>query len=551
MQSHLTLGEANPLWQKSLRARLRLKHIISWGVVTLTLTAFVSLIIYTTMTEQEMAPKDVAAKAVLPGIIVIQAILLMMLGTGSVAAGVARERDEGLLDYQRMTPMSPTAKILGYLFGLPVREYALFAMTLPFVAAAVWIGNFNLLTLGHFYAVFFTSVLVYHMTALVAGMVAPKPRSATLLSLGLVVALYFVLPNLSRLGITFFEFLTIRPTFFGLVQQEMPPEFRPTAEASGIDSFRDVPFFAGVMHPTIYTLLVQGFVVVTMFMIVHRKWRDASSHLMSKLGGVTVFAGVAFFLLASVWALVVQDDAYWEVFRAFEGDSDREQRAPESLEILMIISAMILGGAYLLVIATITPSRDRTIEGWRRARKLGHTRFGVNADAASSLPAALIMIALALGSGFAILRAADAGGDYFSTGPSAQSMIVVAALCVGVALFVQGLRERFSLRVFMVTLFLLWMVPFFVMSVMYAAFEAFVPGSYVALPCPPVSIGYALAQMMHTTTPLPGADPDFLPEDLIDDMPAIVATGAAGYLAAAVAIQGFRHAHRAALRRAT
>ena len=39
-------------------------------------------------------------------------------------------------------------------------------------------------------------------------------------------------------------------------------------------------------------LLVQGFVIVTMFTLVHRKWRDASCHLMSKVGGVTVFAGV-------------------------------------------------------------------------------------------------------------------------------------------------------------------------------------------------------------------------------------------------------------------
>ena len=63
-------------------------------------------------------------------------IILMGLGTGQVASGLARERLEQLVDYQRMTPMTPTAKILGYLFGLPIREYFLFALTLPFLAFA-------------------------------------------------------------------------------------------------------------------------------------------------------------------------------------------------------------------------------------------------------------------------------------------------------------------------------------------------------------------------------------------------------------------------------
>jgi len=163
------LLSVNPIWQKSLRSRLRVRHMLSWGVVTLTITAFVFLITYTTMTEQEMASGQDAAKATIPGVIVIQGILLMAFGSGAVSSGIATERDKGLVDYQRMTPMSPTAKILGYMFGLPAREYFLFALPLPFVAIAVAISDFSLLALGHFYLVFFTSVWVYHMTALVAG----------------------------------------------------------------------------------------------------------------------------------------------------------------------------------------------------------------------------------------------------------------------------------------------------------------------------------------------------------------------------------------------
>ena len=47
------------------------------------------------------------------------------------------ERDEGVIDYQRLIPMSPLSKVLGYLFGLPVREYVMFLATLPFTGWAL------------------------------------------------------------------------------------------------------------------------------------------------------------------------------------------------------------------------------------------------------------------------------------------------------------------------------------------------------------------------------------------------------------------------------
>ena len=49
-------------------------------------------------------------------------LIMTVLGTGAVTGGIARERAGALVDYQRLTPMPPAAKIRGYLFGLPVRE---------------------------------------------------------------------------------------------------------------------------------------------------------------------------------------------------------------------------------------------------------------------------------------------------------------------------------------------------------------------------------------------------------------------------------------------
>jgi len=535
--------EINPLWRKGLRQRCRLKHLLTWGIIWITLATFVFMMTYMTLIEQTQATKADAAKAALPGILIIQAIIVMIFGTGAVANGVSQERDEGLLDYVRMTPMSPTAKVIGYLFGLPAREYVLFALTMPLVLLIVFISGFSLLTLGHFYLVFFTSVLVYHMTALVVGTVAPRPRLASMTSMGIVVVLYFALPNLSRIGITFFEFLTIRPTFFGLIQQELPMALRARAEASGIDTFRPVPFFGGSIEPTAYTLLVQGFLITVMFSIVHRKWRDQANHLFSKLGALLVFAGVLLFSVASIWAVVEQDEPYHRLFEPF---STREavERIPETFFALLMVCLMIVGVAYVFLVCCITPSRATTLAGVRRASKLGHRRIALGADAASSLPASLIMLALMLAAGTGMMLLALREGDYFVAGPSAMAVLPLVALVLMIGLFVQGVAESTSLRVFGVFAFLFWMIPCFTMIILFAAFQRFEAGFYVGQPFPPVSLGFALAWMLETTTPPTGLTESyrFLPTDssVVYDPASIVWTGTALYTAAAVIVQGLR-----------
>lgn len=537
----------NPLLLKGLRSRVRLKHLLSWGIVTVTITAFVALLTYMTMTEQELASREDAAMAVIPGIIVIQAIVLMMFGTGAVAAGVSSEREDGLLDYVRMTPMSPTSKIIGYLFGLPAREYILFALTLPFLVVAVIISGFSVLTLLHFYAVFFTSVWIYHLTGMVAGVVSKKPRLASMMSMGLVAVLYFALPNLSRVGITFFEFLTIRPVFIGLLEQEMPERMRSRAEATGIDSFRDVPLYWGMVHPTLYTLLVQGFMLAVMFSVVHRRWRDQAAHVFSKVGGLLAFVGVLAFLLGSVSAIVVNDEAYEQIFGAF-GGAIGDGRSPESIELLLILSLMIVGGTYLLLISCVTPSRHTAVEGRRRAIKLGRSSVGLNADGASSLPLAIVMTLITLGAGGFIMWLVGREQQYYLEGPSAASVAVLVVSIVGIALFIQGARERTGHLVFGIAMFLIWMIPFFAMTIMMSAFDAYVPGCFVGLPCPPLLLGLSIGQMLETTTPFAGSSPDYLPGPIVDSAGLITLTGAVGYAVAAAVVQVARNAHWRSIR---
>jgi hypothetical protein len=141
----------------------------------------------------------------------------MFLGTGRVASITAEERESGLLDYQRMTPMNPLSKIVGYIFGIPAREYYMFLFTLPFLAHAILVGKLPWGNIIQLYSVFFCSVILYHLTAHAVGLVVPKPRAASWVSRIVVLGLYVVLPGLGQAGISFLSFLTILPTYFGKI----------------------------------------------------------------------------------------------------------------------------------------------------------------------------------------------------------------------------------------------------------------------------------------------------------------------------------------------
>lgn len=511
LSPHAPQDFINPLWTKGIRARLRLKHIVSMSLLTVTITSFVSLIIYLNVTERSDLDSATAAKFVLPGLIVIQSVILMILGTNAVASGVSLERDQRLLDYQRMTPMSPTSKVLGYMFGLPAREYFMFALTLPFMAIAIAVSGLSLLTVLHFYAVFFTSVWVYHMTGLVAGMVAPKARMASMMSMGLVCLLYFVLPNLSRLGITYFEFLTIRPTFFGLIMQELPEQMTRTGPASQIDTFRDVPFFSRMLHPTVYTIMVQGFLLATMFTVVHRRWRDPACHILSKAQALLVYAGVTMFLAASIWPMVADEQIGMDTLRSMDGGMPESQ----FLRILLTMFLMISIVAYYFLIMAVSPSRDKAREAMRRTHKLGHKRIHPDADGATSFFLSLGMVSLTVFAAGSLIWLAVRTGRFFEHAPEIGTWLPMALLLFVTAMFVQSARERLSLRAYLLVGFVLWVIPIFATMILFSAEQAWVVGTYVSLPSPPASLSVALANMFHSTPLSGGETGEFLPPDVI------------------------------------
>lgn len=530
ISSRLRSIGVNPIWLKCARSRLRMKYLISWGLVVFTVCTFVTSMIYLTATRQQMLAPEVAAKSLLIPLIVIQGIILMLLGTGSVTAGLVQEREEGLLDYHRMTPMTPVAKILGYLFGLPVREYCLFALTLPYVAFAVTVGNFDLWTLARFYMVFFTSVWVYHMTGLVIGMAWSKPRRAAMVTQGMVILLYIILPLLSNVGLTYFEFLTIRPTLLGMVMEElnkMQPgiDRAATSQFPGLGNYEEIGFFGMILSPTQFTLLVQGFLLSFAFVVVYRKWRDTHDHPLSKAGAFLFYVGTTLLLAGSMWPIVGGSQTY-----------ERFSHSSPMLLVLMMLFLITSGLFMLLLIHVVTPTRYMAMEELRRARKRGERVVPRNSDGASSLSVTIGML-IVTGVATSALAGVAAGTDlYFAGRPALNTLIWPPLLFVAVFLFVQALRERFRARVFFVVLFLMWVVPVLAAMVMFGAAELFVEGTYLALLSAPVSLTLMVANIFDQTTTV-DAVPRFLPPDLDGHVGTMITLSVVGYIGLAFVMQ--------------
>ncbi|HLF09636.1 MAG TPA: hypothetical protein VJA26_00345, partial [Gammaproteobacteria bacterium] len=160
----------NPAFLRFWRSRLRLRKAIFWYLLTLIITTFVVSIIYIGRTNAFTPPQNAARGLWIP-LLIIQGLILMVKGTGSVSAGLIQDKIDETLDYQRLTPVTPIRNLVGYLFGLPVLEYVMFALTLPHLIFIVVVGRIPFGTLLSVYLAFFVCAILYHTTAIAAGMV--------------------------------------------------------------------------------------------------------------------------------------------------------------------------------------------------------------------------------------------------------------------------------------------------------------------------------------------------------------------------------------------
>ncbi len=371
---------SNPIFIRYCRAKLRPRPLIAWGLIVLILTGFIFSMTYLLPQRQQKMTQMEAAQLTLLPLFIIQCLLLMFKGSFTVASGITREGMEGVLDYQRLAPLSPVQKIVGYLFGLPVLDYCLFAMTLPFLAFAVIKGQIPLSILVNIYSGFAVAVLLYHMTAYMAGMVVTKRFLAGFISQTLMFVLYFVLPNLKGLGYVFFEYLTVRPVVYHEIGKILPDMARSRMRLDHVDFFN---FDLSIIG---FSLVIQSLLFWVFAMVVYRKWRQESLHILGKHATVIVYAGIMIVLVGSMIPLIDTGGIFpsQASMNFLDIPHDRTIDGEEAALIPGFFGFLTFGLAMVLI-GQMTASSDKQMKGWRRAYKYGKGRIGCGDDAYSSL----------------------------------------------------------------------------------------------------------------------------------------------------------------------
>jgi hypothetical protein len=375
----------NPIFLRYCRSRLRPSSIGVIVLIDLLVAGFIVAIAISisSSTRIHVNIADAARGAVIP-LMIFQGLILFVFGTAQVSGGMITERDEGVIDYQRLAPMSPLAKVLGYLFGLPSREYVLFLGTLPFSAWALWFGKVEPNIWLPLYGVILSSAVVYHLTGLVTGTVVKNRRIAFLISIGLVFSLYTVVPQAAKFGLVFFKYLTIRPVFEECLPGILPKDIGTAVQVAKNFS-PTVKFFNLDFSETVFTLFTQGGLILTFIVMLCRKWRSVESHLLGKLWATVFFIWIQFLLLGNAMPLIDPGMLFPSRQLSFMARlaNDWAPQASEAVLMSGLYGAVALVFMMMLTLI-ITPAPDHQSKGWRRARKQGDSSIPVLSDAASS-----------------------------------------------------------------------------------------------------------------------------------------------------------------------
>lgn len=460
---------ANPIFRRYARSRLRPQALGVGIILTLLVAGFLFFSTRTIAIYKVKLPEIDAERIPLLPLMVLQAIILFFLGTGQVAGGMTGEADEGVLDYQRLSPLKPLNKVLGYLFGLPLREYVLCACTLPFTAWGLWRGQVPMHAWGSLYLVLFTSTLLYHLTGLVAGTVVKNRRWAFLVSIAVVFGLYTVMPQVAKFGLTTFKYFTIWPVF-----EEQMAHFVPRSATGIFQAMQrlspEVRFFGLQLSETIFTVFSQAGLILTFVVMLWRRWRQSEAHLLGKLWAVGLMVWTQVMLLGNALPLIAPGlvfpsrELQRRVFNA-------RGWTPSITEGMVMIGLFGLVALLLLLILTsiITPSLDGQVRGQRRARKLGLARPPWFSDAATGFWFVLAMALAGAAGWFLFARALMTSDWYAGHALPAHTPWTFALVLLTAGLAFHALLEGWGLRAVFLTVVFVGIAPIMIGGTLAAA----------------------------------------------------------------------------------
>jgi hypothetical protein len=348
--------------------------------------------------------------------------------------------------------------------------------------------------------------------------------------------LYTVIPQLERLGLVYFKYLTIMP-----VVEECYPHMVQRDLGAAVQAVQNMlpsaKFFNLDFPQVVFTLLSQGVLILTMMMMLWRRWRRDECHLLGKAWAVGLFGWIQLVLLGNALPLIEPGHLFPSrgLDRLARRFRLRQNWEPEDWE--PVVMAGVFGVVTLIMLwvltIMITPNEERRLRGWRRARKLGRRGLSPFSDPSSAFPWVVVMVVLG-GLGWHAFAEALYGSRWFpgQDVPEAGRWAFLLVMATG-GLGFHALLEGKGARATGMAVIFLGLVPLMIGTVVAVISERLAaPAVWL------IGISPGAAPVYGATAVLPQVD---LPQDLLRAVPrAFWFWQAVGALATVRLIYGLR-----------
>ena len=309
--NRLALWLDNPILVKHARSRLRRVQLLPSIAVVMVIALSVVLLGY--------QYNGLNGGQTFGGLMMLQVVILGVMGASQVGSSAGKARESGILDFHRASPMSPFSMVLGFFFGAPIREYAMFAATLPFSLICVSMNWPSLVGFVQLMVPLVLGAWLLHSIALMVALAGKRGKSGSHGVVGLVLVLIFggawLVPGFS-------------------------------AAARAVDE-TPLGHFYFLEVPWLLILALDLLPPIGFFLVAStRKLASERAHLLSKPQAVGCLATGAFLLLGGLW--MIEAEFVWT----------------------LLVLYVLIGGSVILALA-ITPTLDEFSKGIRKAAKEG------------------------------------------------------------------------------------------------------------------------------------------------------------------------------------
>ncbi len=426
----------NPILTKHLRSRLRPTQVIGSALIV----AAIGIAIVFAGYELGWHVSGWA----LAGTMALQLFVLAFTGSYQVGSAVGGAREAGILDYHRLSPVPPWHVAIGFFLGAPVREYLLFAITIPFTVVCGAMGPTGVFgALQLLVPIVMTSWLLQAF-AMMTSLTDKKPKKAAQGAMG---------------ALILFSFIFGMPILWGLV-------YATTLFTGQV--VNHIPFFGYQLYwlfsVALYEAVLIGFVLIGCM----RKMRSDRARAYSKGLGIAFLASFTTLVLGAAWSA----KGYPNV-------------------VIVVLYLLVLWA--IVMTPSITPDDMMYRRGVRRALAQGRRRPPWYTDEASNRVAIVVYGAIvALGATIAweSVEGRPTGGRTVYSQAIAVGVFVAAYIGLGLQYFALRLGRRggtFTTAVVMI----LWIVPMV---------AGFVLAASQNIPGPPS----LLSQMLLGLSPISG-----------------------------------------------